>query len=269
MENFFFFTAWPMVPPAPYSFFHITFTIIGTAAAFLAARFLSSRTDKFRPLSVLFFSGLLLAVSEAYKQGFLYTVVNSHSFDWWYFPFQLCSVPMYLCLLYPFFAAGRYKKILDIFATFIQDFGILGGIMALVEPSGLMHPYWTLTIHGFLWHFFLIFLGLYCCFCHISDNSPIGFKQVIPLFFICCIIASLINITSGPNRNADMFYISPYYPSLQVVFHTISLHIGILPGNLIYLACVCIGAWIIHKGCSSRKNYRGLSKNVSKAQKYL
>ena len=44
----------------------------------------------------------------------------------------------------------------------------------------------------------------------------------------------------------DMFYISPYYPSLQVVFHSIALYIGIIPGNIVYLFCVCLGAALIH-----------------------
>ena len=30
-----------------------------------------------------------------------------------------------------------------------MDFNLLGGLMALLVPDGLMHPYITLTLHAF------------------------------------------------------------------------------------------------------------------------
>ena len=39
-----------------------------------------------------------------------------------------------------------------------------------------------------------------------------------------------------------MFYISPYYPVTQAVFHEISLAAGILPGIAVYLISICVGA---------------------------
>ena len=46
--------------------------------------------------------------------------------------------------------------------------------MALAEPSGLMHPYITLTVHGFLWHFILTNrLGRYA--------SPEGIRQSLEI----------------------------------------------------------------------------------------
>ena len=79
---------------------------------------------------------------ELYKQAFLYVIEFHGHFDWWYFPFQLCSIPMYICLAAPFLHS---EKTLRRAATFLQDFGLLGGIMALAVPPGLMHPYWTMT----------------------------------------------------------------------------------------------------------------------------
>ena len=149
-----------MTPPRPYGPFHLLFTAAGAGAAVWLSALLS-RPQKSPGLSrLLFLCGLVLAVCEGFKQGFLYFVENNHTYDWWYFPFQLCSVPMYLGLLLP--AANSVPRLRSVFTVFIQDYGLLGGIMALLEPSGLMHPYWLMTIHGFLWHFILIFMGLSC-----------------------------------------------------------------------------------------------------------
>ena len=126
LESILHMTAWPMTPPAPYSAFHILLTIFGTGLAVLLARILSkkgpreyaslshNRTQtKTAPESylrrVLFFCGVILALMELYKQAFLYFIEFDGRYDWWYFPFQLCSIPMYLCLAVPFLRSdGRF-----------------------------------------------------------------------------------------------------------------------------------------------------------------
>lgn len=245
-------TAWPMTPPAPYSLFHIGLTAAGISAAAAAAWKLakSSINRDSSGMGCLFICGVILAVSEIYKQLFLYWIVNQGTYDWWYFPFQLCSVPMYLCLLLPLISRVFHRKFQRVVCTFIQDFGLLGGLLALAEPSGLMHPYWTLTLHGFCWHFLLIFAGLFCGFRGLSYRKWKDFPRVIPLFLCCCCLATLINILARPQGRADMFYISPYYPNGQIVFHQIALRTGIFAGNLIYLAAVLAGAALFHGAIS-------------------
>ena len=110
--------------------------------------------------------------------------------------------------------------------------------MALAEPSGLLHPYWFLPLHGLLWHILLICIGLLIGFT--------GYVSTLPLFLICCGIATLINVTAKPLGQADMFYISPYYPNNQAVFYTISQKLGVLPGNIIYLLSICVGGLLFH-----------------------
>ncbi len=251
-------TAWPIKTPRPYGPFHLLLTLAGVTAAVCLACRLSKRLPgakdaaqrRTRPL---LFCGLLLAVSEVYKQGFLYLIVNDGHYDWWYFPFQLCSVPMYLCLLLPLAdrleRAGRpyLRGLSQILCTFLQDYALLGGVMALAEPSGLMHPYLTLTLHGFFWHFILIFLGLYCAMSGAAGTEWRWFFRTIPLFLLCCLIATAVNVAAHPYGNADMFYISPYYPNGQVVFHQISLTIGTLAGNILYLLSVLLGAALCHR----------------------
>lgn len=235
-----------MRTPVPYSPFHLSITALGICTAVWAAHRLAARRRK----HVLFICGLLLAASELYKQGFLYYVVNGRSYDWWYFPFQLCSVPMYLCLIIPLLSGPKFARARRAVCTFIQDYGLLGGVMALAEPSGLFHPYWALTLHGLCWHFTLIFLGLYCAESGESGREPAAFLHTLPLFCVCCAAAMLINVAAHPYGDADMFYISPYYPNGQIVFHEIALEIGIAAGNLIYLTGVVLGGFICHLGCS-------------------
>lgn len=236
-------TAWPMTAPTPYGVFHICFTAAGLTAAVFLAYYASKKLTKARISWLLFGCGVFLGASEIWKQLFLYYIVNNGTYDWWYFPFQLCSLPMYFCLLLPLVRSEGKRRIVY---TFMQDFNLLGGIMALAEPSGLFHPYWLLTLHGLIWHLLLIFMGLAIAFSRQSDLSLKGFLKTLPLFGVCCGIAVLINRTAKPLGQADMFYISPYYPSVQVIFHEIALALGITPGNLIYLLSICAGGLVIH-----------------------
>lgn len=249
LENLFRRTAWTMAPPQPYSRFHILLAASGIAAACIFSRRKAKaalRTEEAALASgrVLFSCGLLLAVLEVYKQGFLYFVENNGCFNWWYFPFQLCSIPMYLCLAWPFLPTRTTREIA---AGFIQDFGLLGGSMALAFPPGLMHPYWTMTLHGFIWHFILIFAGLYCALSGLTDLGFTGFLHILPLFFACCLTALAINTLTGPGADADMFYISPYHPSSQPVFHQLALKLGIFPGIIAYILAMVLGGLLIHR----------------------
>lgn len=236
-------TAWPMTPPLPYSAFHICFAAFGISAAALAAWRLRTRTEVFR-MRLLFSLGILLALSEAYKQLFLYYIVNGGQYDWWYFPFQLCSVPMYLCLLLPF-AGGRIRHVL---CTFMYSYNLLGAVMVFVEPSGLMHPYWILTLHSFLWHIVLIFIGLLIGFSGMASASLRSFWEATLLFLGCCLIATLVNVLAHPLGNPNLFYITPYYPNTQIVYSRIAAAIGILPGNIVYVGSIVFGAGIVHWG---------------------
>ena len=193
---------------------------------------------------ILLGCGVFLAACEVYKQLFLYFVINQGHYDWWFFPFQLCSLPMYLCLAMPFFRNRRLKTVLY---TFMQDFNLLGGIAALVVPEGFLHIHWTLSIHGYVWHVLVVLIGLLLGLSGRTDLRRKGFCATLPVFGCACLVATLINVLAPGKGQADMFYISPFHPSSQFAFHGIALALGILPAHLLYLAAICAGGYVIHR----------------------
>ena len=116
--------------------------------------------------------------------------------------------------------------------------------MALAEPSGLMQPYVTLTVHGLTWHLILIFIGLYCHRCGLAGKSWREYAKTLPLLTVFLAFASIINVAT--RGQADMFYISPFYPVTQVFFYQVSLLIGTGAGIGFYIFSICLGGWIIH-----------------------
>ena len=52
---------------------------------------------------------------------------------------------------------------------------------------------------------------------------------------------------------ANMFNITPYYPSTQPVFHQIAVSLGILPEIVIYLAVIVLASWGLYRLLCARK----------------
>ena len=80
-------------------------------------------------------AGIVLIAMELWKQLTLWLLVEGGQYNVWYFPFQLCSLPMYLALLYGMLRkrTGRRAFIIKrALLTFLQDYGFLGGALALI-----------------------------------------------------------------------------------------------------------------------------------------
>lgn len=131
--------------------------------------------------------------------------------------------------------------------TFMQDYSILGGVTALIISEGFSNIHWTLTVHGYVWHILLILLSVLIALTGRADVSRKGFLHTLPLFFTFTTIALIINVAAPGHGRANMFYISPYYPTPQPIFHEIALALGIWPANIMYLLTIVFGGFIVHQ----------------------
>ena len=144
-------SAWP-IEPEPYSAFHILLCAAGIPlAVFLARRLARTGTH---PCGVLFICerGFGCSWTAINRASYIFVAGQGRVQLVVFFSFQLCSVPMYLCLILPLFKQRPIAGRKNAFAPSCRILALLGGVMALAEPSGLMH-YLLLTLHGFLWHF--------------------------------------------------------------------------------------------------------------------
>ena len=243
MKQFLQYTALPGEAPPVYGSFHLFFVLFGCAAAITAAWLLRGFRSEKASSRVYGITGLVLLFGEIYKQLFHYVIIGEGSYDWWIFPFQLCSIPMYLCLLLPWIHSGKWRKTC---ATFLMDFGLLGALGTFIDPSGLLHPYLILTIHGFVWHILLVFLGFYVLMSGQADLSLRGFGRTLPLFSVCCLLAEAGNCLLHNRGVIDLFYISPYTVSTQLFFADIDQMLGRPFGIAFYIFTMIAGAYFIH-----------------------
>lgn len=240
MVEFLKWTAWTMEKPPAYGVFHLSFFFAGLALSLLAA-YLLRRTNEKQNRIVLLTCGIFLVLSELYKQLFYTYVIGGGAYQWWIFPFQLCSVPMYLCLLAPF-CRGKVQQYMY---SFLLCFNLMGGFIAFLEPSGLTHEYWTLTLHAFIWHMTLVFVGLYLGLSRRAGRTLGEYKGAVIMYVSFSAIAFGINLATRKVSNGDvnMFFVGPSNSSL-IVFKDICERFGWYVNLPIYIFAICAAAFI-------------------------
>lgn len=98
-------TAWTMEKPAAYGPFHLTFAIVGILICIAFSYLLRNLGDKGNR-RLLQGVAVFLILTEIYKQCFYTFYIGGGTYQWWIFPFQMCSIPMYFGLLAPAFKKG-------------------------------------------------------------------------------------------------------------------------------------------------------------------
>jgi len=237
-------TAWAMTPPAAYGVFHLSFTFIGIAACCGLAWKCKNLGEKGNR-RLLLGMGIFLILTEVYKQLFYYYYIGNQAYQWWIFPFQLCSIPMYLCVIAPWV---KSRKIQQALYDFMLVYNLLGVLMAFIEPSGIIHEYLTLTLHAFIWHMTLIFIGFYLGISGRAGRENHNYINATKIFLILCVMAFCINLIFRriSDGSINMFFVGPSNSPL-VIFSSISEHFGWWLSTLLYIPVVSLGAFLIFK----------------------
>ena len=246
------YTAWRMDVPRMFGAFHISAVLAAVIFA-VAGAVCAKRLSVSGRIRLLAASGLILAVTEIYKQLFIYHVVNGGTYDWWYFPFQLCSMPMYLCLLLPALCRGGSDVSTPAarpVMTFLASYTFISSAAALIMPEDYLRSYVTLTLHGFIWHGMLLFISLTVVLSGSAGLSRKAFGRATVLFLVMCAAAVCINIAAEPlmaaayaqglvpHPYAAMFYLNPYHLSPQPFIGTIQKSAGIPLGLALYIIVI-------------------------------
>lgn len=240
MQAFFEWTAWEMTKPKAYGPFHIIMTLCLLSLTIFAAWRLRNTTEKQNRI-VLGVVGTFLLITEVYKIGFHLTVNPYDWLFWGAFPFQLCSVPMYLSLFCAFCKNNTVNRWLyeSMFAV-----NTVGGFMAFLEPSGIQHGYVTLTLHAYIWHMSLVFLGLYLYMSRRACTDSRSYVKAAAVYVGTCVVAQAFNLIFGDKINC--FYISPYVQSPLAVFKDIYANFGWVANMVLLMFAILLAAAAVY-----------------------
>lgn len=219
-----------MITPELYGWFHLLWLgiTIGTAVA-LCLWHKKKPADRERKITLAVSVTVLLL--EVYKQinySFSYEDGISFFYQWYAFPFQFCSTPMYIGLL-----AGLLKKgkIADALYAYLATFSVFAGVCVMLYPGDVFVDTIGINIQTMICHGAMVVLGVYLFYTgHVKTDSRTILKAAL-VFAVCVALASVMNeiahATGLLKREVfNMFFISPYCaPSLPVY----SLVQGVVP----------------------------------------
>ena len=252
MEQIYNFFDMEMPRPTNYGWFHILFILIAISATVLLCVFFKDAKDKiFRRIMLI--SWLTMVILEIYKQ-LNYSIsfpdgVFTWDYQWYAFPYQFCSTPLYIL---PFLAFMKEGKVRDFFEAYISTFSLFAGLVVFIYPNDVFIKTIGINIQTMVHHGLQIVLGVYCA---VYNRKKLNFKyflKAIPVFMVLLVIAVILNETAGAyiktafDETFNMFYISRLFPCTLPV---VSLfYPPVLPWFLFFLVYsvgFCLAATVI------------------------
>ena len=222
--------------PTNYSSFHITFIILTILATVLLCVFFKKASDKKVRIFVAIVWGVIF-LFEIYKQ-----LVDNYSdgafiaYNWEFFPFQLCSSPLYLL---PIIAFVKDCKFRDGAIMFIATFSFFGGLCVYVIPDNVFNTeFLGVQIQTMVHHGVQIMLGIYM-FVFYRKKFTLKNAYLPVIYFAClCAIALVFNVIMFkvmPDQKFNMFYISPYSECLLPILSDVYNAVPYIVFLLIYV----------------------------------
>ena len=121
---------------------------------------------------------------------------------------------------------------------------MFGGIMAFLEPSGIQHEYITLTLHAYVWHMALIFLGLYLYMSKRACTDRGSYKKAAVVYLATSVLAQIFNVIFGDKVNC--FYISLTRQSPLAVFKDIYAACGGFVNMVLMIVAMLLASAIVY-----------------------
>lgn len=215
------------IPPS-FGIFHFAFMLLFIASTVLICiKFKDAKDSTMRRIALI--SWIIMLVLEVYKQFVLSFKLDGATptwdYQWYAFPFQLCSTPLYVL---PFIAFMKESKFRDALMSFMSTFSFFGGLVVFIYPNDVFATLIGINIQTMIHHGLQLLLGVYF-FVYNRKKANIKYHlSAIPVFVVLAGIAVILNevvysaiISNGWNDAFNMFYISAYYPNHLPILSTV------------------------------------------------
>ena len=244
------------VGPGMFSWFHILWLVIMVVSSIAISLTVAKKHNpKYDRIVITIFS-IILIICEVFKQLFWFEFYGYYRFE--IFPFQFCTVPIYVSIAASIIPSNKAREICYRFLAF---FGIIGGLAVMLIPTAVLYTYFVaMSIHSMVWHSVLVIMGVYLIVSRGYGNKikELFIPSLMLLGFV--ILAIIRNIlvyklhlgtpNCQPGDNLSMFYISPYYPTqlpLLGIVQQFSYPLFVLCYLILFNSFSLI-VWVISKG---------------------
>lgn len=231
--------------PQQFGVFHLLM-LAGIAAGLVFFTLAVRKKNEVFHLTLLHRMGLFMLLTEVWKQWFTLRYVFGGVYNMWFFPWQLCSMAMYLSFVLPYLKETWQNTAL----VFLGTFSFFAALVALAVPSDMLRPQVFLCLHGFLYHALMLAEAVLAILI-LRHRSRVRFLPAAGCFLAMSAVAEGINVFAHvflPDRwpEPNMFYITPYYPSTQVICSYVADQLGILPEIFLYTAAILLFSGVFY-----------------------
>ena len=229
---------------------HITSFILSISLG-IALSLLFRKADKKTVRYILLVASVISILLEIYKQ-----FVYSHTFDghvmsfdyqWFVFPFQVCSTPMYVGLLAAITKKDTIHKPL---CAFLATYGLFAGFAVMVYPGDVFINVVGINIQTMVCHGLMVSIGIFLLatgYVRPRHSSMLG---ALCVFTVIIVIATVLNETvynSGilHGETFDMFFISRHFESKLPIYSDIEKVIPYPYCLGVYIFCFSSAAYVL------------------------
>lgn len=237
-----------MPTPRVLGFFHILWVILTVEVAVLLCLLYKQGRIKSVSRTVLTV-GLMLVALELFKQ-FRYSVSYDGAFhfnyQWYIFPWQFCSTPLYVCCL-----AGIVRgKLQNVLYCFLGTFAVFAGTCVMIYPGDVFTASTWINIQSMICHGSMIVIGVFLFY---TGAVKTEFKTLLKgtaVFSVAVAIAVGLNelaFVAGivPQHVFNMFFVSRHCPGTLPVYSTVQQHVPYPWCLFIYVLVFGLAAYVV------------------------
>jgi len=238
-----------METPALFGWFHILWLTLSFLALIPLLRFPKLQSDN-HIRRVVLVTAIIVIVLEIYKQiNYSFSSSNGFAFDyqWYAFPFQFCSTPMYIGLLAGLTKKGKFH---DSLCAYLATYAVFAGTAVMLYPGDVFIETVGINIQTMICHGSMITIGIYL---YATGHVKLEHKtilQALPVFAAMLGLALIMNETvyhSGilGDEEFNMFYISPYFENSLPIYSAVHEAVPAPWNILIYIAGFTAAAYLM------------------------
>lgn len=234
--------------PTSFGYYHLLWLTIIAAASVLMA-FLGRRHSGKQVTNVVLFTAIFVAALEILKQ-INYTFGDGSAeaaYQWYAFPFQFCSTPMYIGLLAGIIRRGRVH---DSLCAYLATYAVFAGLAVMIYPNDAYISTNFINFQTMICHGSMVVIGVYLLTSgHVQLKLGTVLKAV-PVFAVCVALAAVMNEGAHAaglleNHNFNMFYISPYLECSLPVYSLVHNAVPFPVNLIIYILGFTAAATLI------------------------
>lgn len=241
-EKILYYLDYQIEKPAMYGAYHIICLIIiislSVYAGFIAIKNRNDEVKKEKITKIMLLSYAIGALFFELLKQLNYSFDTNHltwDYQWYGFPMQFCSTPMYIALVAGLLKKGRVR---DVMCSYLASFSLFAGTAVMLFPATIFSKTLLISIQTVICHGGMIILGVYLLCSNVMKlDFKIALKGSIIFvgFAILALVLNLIFYSFNQTEVFNMFFISPYYDCELPILTTIQENAPYIVFLIVYL----------------------------------